>query len=331
MQLKTFATALLLSSTILTSSALADDQIFFKNGDKISGKIVSVSEDVVTIETLTLGDLSIDLDKIESVNTDQNLGVFGSNKTYLEEKTDFTTLEPAAGDEGDRNYVGEFINGTLGIESEGYLRLGATLQEGNTETKGVNFEGHLDTDLDDVNRVRIDGEYHYEEDDGDVTEDNRSIDLMHDYFVSPKWFVNSNLGFKTDKEAELELQTTVGVGLGYQMYDFDDLSLSFTLGPSYLSEEFENGNTEESVAGRWALDYDQKFYDGFLKAFHNHEILQSMDDTENFQLESKTGLSVPITDHFSGILQVDYDFDNAPAAGSEREDTTYSLKLGYEW
>ena len=56
-----------------------------------------------------------------------------------------------------------------------------------------------------------------------------------------------------------------------------------------------------------------------------------MDDKENFQLESKTGLSVPITDHFSGILQVDYDFDNAPAAGSEREDTTYSLKLGYEW
>lgn len=333
MQFKKFAAIALLSTTLLSTNVLAQDKITLKNGDILSGTITDVTQETITFETRALGDLSIPVERVETIATKQRLGVFGENRDVIasKTKTDLAALETAAGESTEKDYVGDFFKQTLGWETEGHIQLGGYLQEGNTEKSGFNTDIHVSTDLDDVNRLRIDAEYHLEEENDETVEDNRSIDLMHDYFFKPKWFANSNLGFKVDKQADLDLRTTAGVGLGYQMYDFKDLSLSFTLGPSYLKEEYQDGDVEESGAARWALDYDQKFYDGMFKAFHNHEILQGFDYADNFQLESDTGVSIPVSAHISAILKVEYDFDNEPAVGTEREDTTYSLNIGYDW
>ena len=149
---------------------------------------------------------------------------------------------------------------------------------------------------------------------------------------SPKnGFLNSALGFEQDEIDELDLRTTAGVGLGHQPFDGDDLNLQYVLGPSYLREEFESGNTEDSIAVRWALDYDQKVWDDVLQLFHNHELLVPSDETDAYIFDSKTGLRVPLKKGLVATAEIDFERDNAPEPGIEKDDTTYALKLGYEW
>lgn len=326
-----------LSLSLLASPVMAD-QLIFENGDVLTGQIYHIDGEAYHFKTSFGSMVEIPREQVVShivgdvedvTNDDVVTQVMDEEQES--EPTLQKTVQQAPEKKESSSFVYQTIEENLGLQTTGYLRFGANLQEGNTEKSGMKFQGEIKTDLDKKNRVILRGDFAYAEEDGDVSENNRSFAGIYDHFMSEKWFISSNAKFKTDKEAELDLQTTLGVGLGYQAYKGEDLNLSFTLGPTYLQEDFETGETEESFAGRWAVDYDQQFFDKRLKLFHNHIILQSFEDGENFQLESVTGASIPITEHFKGIAQVEYDFDNMPATGSERDDTTYSLNLGYEW
>ena len=226
--------------------------------------------------------------------------------------------------------------GWLGAIWSGRANLGASLQTGNTEQDAINADASakakwLDSNEDTKHRASIKAEINRETEDDEKTEDNRSLDLAYDYFFNEKWFMNNTLGFEQDDIEELDLRTTVGIGLGHQVYERDDLNLQYVLGPSYLREEFENGDSEDSLAARWAFDYDQKFWDEFLQAFHEHELLVPVDATDAFLIETKTGLRMPLKKGFLVTGEVDFDWDNDPAPGVQEDDTTYSVKIGYEW
>lgn len=358
----------LLASLTLSNIAQAEtnqDMLSFKNGDRLSGELIGINDELILFKTrynaimhvplAQIADMKANQQSLEKLDMSDAALTERLNKAMADIKPMDKTPEPAdmkaaveqnvipaeriekkadvpqVEEEENGSLVAATLREQLGLETNGFLRFGANLQEGNTEQHGVRFQGEFVTDLDEKNRLTLRGEYNYEEDDDTVTEDNRSGEVIYDYFFAPKWFLTNNLSVETDKEAELDLRTTLGVGLGYQFFKRKDLKLSVSLGPNYLHEEFDTGETNESLAGRWAVDYEQSFFDKRLKAFHDHEILQSFDETDNFQFDSATGISVPITEHFSGVFQIDYDFDNDPAAGTKREDTTYSLNLGYEW
>lgn len=323
----------LLSLSLIASPVFAD-QLVFENGDVLTGEIYHIDGEAYHFKTSFGSVIEVPKGKVisHSVGDDDTDPMLEEEIVTTEtEAQEETVVQKAEEKKESSSFVYQTIENNLGLKTTGYLRFGSSLQEGNTEKSGMKFQGEVKTDLDKSNRVILRGDFAYAEVDGDVSENNRSFAGIYDHFLNEKWFVSSNAKFKTDKEAELDLQTTLGVGLGYQPYKGDDLNLSLTLGPTYLQEDFETGETEEAITGRWAVDYDQQFFDKRLKLFHNHTILQSFEEGENFQLESTTGASIPITEHFKGIAQMEYDFDNLPATGSERSDTTYSLNLGYEW
>lgn len=339
--------AIALISTSLTSvahagsdgSELSADQLFFQNGDRMSGTVLTVNQDVVSFETAYGNVLEIPVDQISTVS--QNDGA--SNYKFDAEQETLTltaveTLKAPVSDtvntamlESNTNVVGDSLAGLLGFETKGFLRLGGNKQSGNTDRSGVRFAAGLSGDIDDVNRARLDADVNYGEENDSETENNASLALNYDRFISEQWFANGNLGFEKDKLADLDLETIVGIGMGYQPYKSEDFNLLMTLGPSFVSREDSDGSKTEAINAQWTLRHDQKLFDGPVSMFHNHDILQSLEENKDFVFESQTGFSVPISGNFTGTFQIDYDFDNDPAAGAERDDTTYSVNLGYEW
>lgn len=222
-------------------------------------------------------------------------------------------------------------SGWLGAEWSGRVNAGANLSEGNTDKKALVLDGEAKAKWGDVHRAYVKAEYQYEEDENVTTEDEQSLDLGYDYFFQPKWFVNTHAEFEKDDLSDLDLRSIYGVALGYQPYESDALNLSMRLGPNYLREEYANGETEDSLAAGWAFDYDQKVWDEALQLFHNHQLDVPVDETKSYVFESQTGVRLPIKNGIIGTAQIDYDRDNDPASGAEKDDTEYSLKLGYEW
>jgi len=312
------------------------DTVLLKNGDRISGHVISTSNsDILHFRTSFNQDIQLPKSTIKALYYD--------NKRITYQPTLIGYDAPGIKNANIKNQVltpmqkepakklEEHPAGFLHTKWSGRANLGASLQTGNSKKNAINADAMVKAKWSDKHRVIIKSEYNRKKDAGNITEDNKSIDGVYDYFFNNQWFLNSALGFEQDDINKIDLRTMIGLGLGYQAFENDDLNLKFILGPSYLRTDFENGGSESSAAIHWNTDYDQKLFDGLAQVFHDHDLIVSTDDTEDFLLDTKTGVRLPLKNGLVATAQIDFDWDNKPAPGITEDDTKYSLKLGYEW
>lgn len=368
MRLFSSKTLILLSSVFylpahFPAQAMAAEVLHLNNGDKLSGEIKTYTPGRVDIKT-KYGFFQIpikDLGGVETPNTQKQQDILRFMKASAEtqkqrarkdiqqqiqptpvpralpkaepkkaepkktnlQKTEIVTNAATPSQEVKENLF-------LGAKWSGNANAGAELKTGNSEQNGLNADVTIGAKWE-KHRATLKADYNREEDDGDVTVDNRALSLGHDYFFSKKWFINNQVSFEQDDIDQLDLRLTASSGLGYQAFEQDDLNLKFVLGPGYQFEEFEDGSEDKSITARFATDYDQKFYDDLFRLFHEHVLTSPADDFEAFLFQSESGIRVPLKKGIIASGQVDFDWDNDPAEGTTEDDTTYSLKLGYEW
>ncbi|MAF98784.1 MAG: hypothetical protein CMH26_09125 [Micavibrio sp.] len=219
----------------------------------------------------------------------------------------------------------------LGAKWEGRVNAGASVQTGNTEQDALNLDTTIKAKWQDKHRGTLKAEYNRESENDTTTENNKMVEAQYDYFLQPQWFTNAKLSFEKDQMSNVDLRTTIGLGLGHQAFDQDDLHLQYIIGPSYLNEDYENGDSDNSLALNWSLDYDQKIWDDAFEVFHEHELLIPTDETASFLFDSKSGIRAPLHKGLVATGEVDFDWNNEPPAGTKEEDITYAIKLGYEW
>ncbi len=329
-----------LSFSFLSLPALAD-QVNFKNGDRLSGTIIS-TRDVNTLyfQSAYGGDMRINWDQIESV-FDQNMRpvvkpvapssvstLTGYNDARVETWTQnqIVTTSPQSAPSAPENLAENEDN----FKWSGRVNFGGALEEGNSKSKSLGLDANL-TARDAKNRFHFGGEANWEEESGQETENDPLGFGLYDRCVTEEYFVGGNLQFERDKFEELDLRSRIGLYNGYQFYEQDDLNLQIKAGAEYIDEQFTDDSSENDIAASWGFDYDQKFYEGAFQLFHAHNISVPVSNTVAFLIDSETGIRVPVGKHLTGTAQVDYDWDNEPAAGVQEDDTSYSIKLGYEW
>ena len=145
------------------------------------------------------------------------------------------------------------------------------------------------------NRYIVKAEYNYSDDEDQITVDDRALEGIYDYFFKPKWFFNSAIKLEQDKIEELDLRTKVTLGLGHQPFESKNLNIKYTLGPTYLHEEYENRDTDDNIAVLWAFDYNQRFFANAFQLFHDHSFTLPTDDTDAFLFDSQSGIKIPIS------------------------------------
>ena len=217
-----------------------------------------------------------------------------------------------------------------GLKWSGRINFGGFITDGNSNKKAVVTDGFTKA-RDEKNRYKVGGEIRYAEDEGEETEDEYMVYGEYDRFLNEKLFAGGRISYESDDIADLDRRIKVGPYVGYQYYESDPLNLSTRIGIDYINDEYENGDSEDSAAVSWGLDYDQKFIDDTIQLFYKHDVSVPMDDTEGFLYDGETGVRFPIAKVLTGSAQIDFDWDNDPAPGVKKDDTTYSLKIGYEF
>lgn len=219
---------------------------------------------------------------------------------------------------------------TNDITWSGRINFGGNVTDGNTNSKAAVLDG-LAKARDTHNRYTAGAELRYAEDEGDETEDEYKIYGEYDRFLNEKLYAGTRVSYKSDDIADLDRRIKVGPYMGYQYFESEALNLSTRLGVDYINDKYENGNTEDSAAISWGLDYDQRIIDDTLQIFYKHDVSVPTDDTDGFLYDGEAGVRFPIAKILTGSAQVDFDWDNDPAPGIKENDTKYSLKLGYEF
>jgi len=321
-------------------SAVSADQVTLQNGDRLSGRIISKTDDKLTLETGYAGTLEIEWAQVSGITSDRTARIVLDDATELAGTLSSTLsaqLRIAADSAEEEHTIPMIRIAAINppevpwLSITGHVNAGLDLDRGNTDQDTY----HIDAES--IfrwvsGRVTLVGSGDLEESNGDTTKQQAALGGKYDHFFEDKWYFYAGLGFEHDKFADLDLRTTTSVGAGYQVFENDRTNLSIEAGPSYIWENFDESEDNEFAAARWALRSDHiLFRDWKVQAFHNHSLNWSLEDSTDYVFKSQTGLRIPIFDRIQGTAQINFDRDNSPADTAEKNDYEYLLTAGYSW
>jgi putative salt-induced outer membrane protein YdiY len=316
------------------------DEIVLENGDKLTGKFVQMEEGTLVFETDYAGKINIQTDQVDRMTTDQpvvitsNDGKTSENNVFFGRPIDGEKRLETASSKG-----GVFFSNVRSIHREtkppiqfsGRANVGITNTKGNADTD----QNRLDAELvarTEQQRFSIGGAYNREKADDDVTASNWKAYGLYDYFFQPKWFFNANTLFEHDEFADLDLRSTFGAGVGHQFFETDGLNLSVSAGISYIFEDYRIAENNEFPAAQWLVNYDQFFFDEFVQLFHSNNGFISLENGNNWKINTRQGLRFPIYKGLTTTLQYNYDYQNEPSPEAESKwDSTFLFLLGYQF
>ncbi|HMB52323.1 MAG TPA: DUF481 domain-containing protein [Thermoanaerobaculia bacterium] len=336
------ASVLAALSPALTTHA---DRLTLVNGDRLTGAVVALADDELIFETPYAGTLTVDWAQVAALESDGPLTVVFADDVRLVAPAEagddgLLTLrsggDPNAVDAVDAVVARPFAEVVAINPPEvppwrwsGHLSAAITASSGNTEADRTYVEGEV-VARNERNRFSLAGDVNEAEEDGETTASRRFARFGYDRFVSERWYLNGNLTATEDEFQDLALRATVGVAVGHQFADREGYSLSAELGASYVDEEFDTAPDDDYLAARWKLDLARALTDG-VELFHDHEILQGVEDGDDRLIRTKTGVRFSLWKSFVAAVQVNWDRDESPAPGREKDDTVWALNLGYSW
>ena len=321
----------------LASGLARADEVWLKNGDRLTGKVLSLDGGALLFKTSYAGDLSIQWGEVVNLKTD------GPVKVVLGDDT--TAQGPVSpGDSGKVRVKAEqvaepvtidlakvkTINPKPPLTTKVRVNVGASFTSGNTDTQDIYADGEFVARTD-WNRYTIGGLYKRSEDNNVKTDDKKLGYMKYDHFFSKKWYGYANATGEQDDFKDLDLRITVGVGAGYQFIESERTNLSLEGGLSYVNENYITAPDNSFVAGRWGLRFDHFILPKSLQYFLYHTGLQSLESSDDLILFTSTGFRVPFYKDLNLTAQMNWEYDKSPSPGREKSDYTYVLTLGYQW
>ena len=316
------------------------DEVYLKNGDRLTGTVKATTDGKLIIETSYSGEIGIKIADIQRVVTDKPVSVTlddESQMTGILSSPDGAEMRIAADVDAVQqplpmaHIVAISIPEIPGVKIKGSSNVGLDINRGNTDQDTYHVDAESIFRWPD-DRVTLDGSGDLEKSNGDKTKQQATLGGKYDHFLGEQWYLYSGLGFEHDKFADLTLRTTVSAGSGYQIYETDRTNLSIEAGPAYIWEDYDTSEDDDYAAAHWGLRFDHYLLKAWkLQAFHKHSLDWSLEDASAYLFKSATGLRIPIFDSLQATIQVNFDRNNNPAAGAKKNDYEYLLTGGYTW
>jgi putative salt-induced outer membrane protein YdiY len=339
MPIKPFTIILVLTISLMGLGTAMSDEIRLKNGDRLSGQVVTMEGGKLVFKTSYAGNITINWTDVVVLVTDSSLNVVLSDDTSLR-----GTSTPA--EEGNMILETKTIEGAVSVhlaevkainiqpppavKLTARVNVGINVTKGNTENQTYHLDGEAVARTV-KSRYTVGGQFNRESAENKQTANNALGYMRYDYFLTKKWYLNTNASFEHDKFQDLNLRTTVGAGLGYQFLESDLTNLSLAAGPAYVNEDYQDEKDNSYAAGQWSLNFDRYLFEKFIQFFHNHSGFVGLEDLNNTFIRSQTGLRIPFYKQFNLTGQYNLDWNNSPAPGRKSVDQQYILSLGYQY
>ena len=316
------------------------DKVTLKSGSFLTGKCGAISDDKMVFTSDDLGEIKIAV---------ANIAAIESEKTHTIQHLDMTTEEaPVTVVDGAYVVNGENLDmsnvKTIDPVPEtwhGSVSASFLAQRGNTysHTASVAAEVHRRWEHD---RFTASGEYDYAEtgtskNDKKKSQDEWMAKAQHDHFWSGKFYTYENGKYERDEVAELRARYRVGLGVGYQWLENEDLlgtgkwSFNQELGGNYTKERYDL-TSDDYMAVHYAhhLTYKPVWTDA-VDFFHNLEYDPSTEDFANYTLDANVGMNIKIIGALKFTAKASWEYTSNPQPGVKKGDSKYFAGLGYEW
>jgi putative salt-induced outer membrane protein YdiY len=311
----------------------AVDVIQLKNGDQVSGDILSMEDRVLTVETDYADIIKIDWDDVKGLISDEPIWVSFHEEAVIPEGVGIR--------EGDRLIVFRLdpdspvqldkvktIN-LFELSYRGTLSIGGSFTSGNTDTQATNASGILTINKG-WHRIILDGRANRGKADGELTAKNGSLSARWDYFLTRRAYIPVINFSEYDQFQNLSYRSTSIVGGGYDVLDKRANFLTVSAGPTAIYENFSTEPSTITAGFSWLARWEMEFLQGDLKVWHNHIGTRNFGRGDAVRIYAVQGIRVEIYKDLSVNLEYNVRYNSEPAEDRKTTDSTIILGLSLD-
>lgn len=339
MRLITFS---ILICIVLSGTPLGADQVFLKNGDRLSGTIVRLTDGKLVLKSDLAGEITVPLANVQTLASDEPLEVHLKDGTVLNQKVAVAEPNAFAIQEGQTLRAQTFpLSDLVSINPPakpkpkwtGSVSAALTSTHGNTNTEAISASVDVSKRTE-KDRTTVGLDYaKATQQDRDTKEDETIEDWWravgkYDYFFSKKFFAFVEGRYEKDSVAELDRRVVVGTGGGYQWVESEEMNFSTQAGVASLYEKFDNetdSNSELSMQAGYS--FDKKITEG-MKFIHNLTYYPAFDKFSDYYLTTTAEVRAALIKNMFANFKVIFNYDTTPAIGQGSTDVKYLFGLG---
>lgn len=342
-------TTSVLTLLLCAGAILSAEQVSLKNGDHLSGSIVSMDSKTLVIKTTYAGDITINWDAVEQFTSDQPLVVTKSNQQ---------TVTGAVKSQGD-NYVVATPQGeqTLPKSDVAVMRspadqaayekslhpgmlegwagggnFGLALARGNSETTNValGFAATRKTTTDQwvINAASI---YSTDQNLNSTTANSFQGLIRYDHNLTKRVFAYGAFAGGYDELQNLNYRVMPGGGLGFHAIANATTTLDLLGGLGYTRESFATGTTGLTNNFLTATVGDEFAYKLGARTtiMQNLYYLPSLNDTSNYRITGNFGITTKLNGWMTANLLFNDRYYSQPVQGDKNNDILFTTGLGF--
>lgn len=323
---------------LLCSGYALSDEVILTNGDRLSGKIIDVRDGILTLETGYSEPVKLEFEAVEKMSSTEPVELHLTDGEVLKGKIITNTNRQAAVEAGPGREAVTVAFDTIAalnpppkepVTWKGNITLGGNLKDGNSDSMNLSA-GALAVRRSENDRFLINVLYNYTEDNGVRTAKNTYGQLKYDYFLSPKWYLYLNIDMLSDDFQDINFRTSVGPGVGYQVWDEENRALSLEAGVSYISEDRDLGEDTNWISARLGVNFLYKLFDRVVFT-DQFVIYPNLDDTGEYTLRNDAALVTDIGSNWAFRLGNIWERNSNPGPDVKKDDFTWILGLQYSF
>jgi len=313
----------------------AADELIFKNGDRLSGKLVRLESGKIILDSAVLHQVTVPVDALESFTTEDESDLRLVDGTLVSARI----VGFRAGSvrlAGDRAVPLDRIKeiNPEEVRWHGKLAAGLTIERGDTDKQDANIQFDARRDADEY-RLRVRLRYVGERSRSGGSDFNTTDRLVngtvqYDHLLEDRRFVYGRLRAERDGLADLSLRTIAGSGIGYRLFSRSDLTFDTQIGPAWVHEDYKDDSLDTDYpAGVIRWDVEKALHES-VSFFHEGEWVASLREFNDSQLlATETGLRIDLVRGWFTEAKVHWELDTEPASGKERQNTDFIFALGW--
>lgn len=324
----------------LATDARAADVVELKNGDRITGTIVKMSDDKLVLTTAYAKEIVIDWAEVAGLQSDTPHIVRlkpddfvtarftrKADGVYLE-SDDLRSPKPIALDQI------ATVDIAPGAHWSGTVAGALAGAKGNTTNLAAGGAAELIRDSD-QDRFRVSGSFTYAEqrdedtNQKELTAQYARAGTYYDYFLDQHWSVGGYASLEHDHLQDLSLRTVIGGGPGYYFFRTKTHLLRTYLGLAYVNENYRAPTEDQSYVSLALGDEFRWAFSDTLSVYQLLDVYPNLEDTSDVVWHAAVGLRQKIALGLFIDIGLQDDYDTKPAEGKQPNDFRYALQLGY--
>lgn len=335
---------------IMMKVAIADE-VYLKNGDRLSGTIIYFEGQYLFIKTEYADTVKINNDKVRTfsvanpVNIKQNLFTssivaeeahlknYQSHKTGKSKKVlviqngDGVTEIPIT----DELSLAK-INGSSPkkepLKYSGSVNLGAYIDTDTSKTSRYSFDGTLGMKYD-FWRHTLKGKFYRKTENEKTKSYYYHLDYSADRFFSKSFFWQGALAYQHDWIEDIRENKSIGTGPGWQVWEDESSALSLASLLNYQMLDYRDGESSENPQMALKWDFYQYFGDRAFKFSTSGKVGRSFNRNVLLDLKAHAGLSYKLTESLH--LNTGITYEKIRAKDGDSRNKSIHLGIGYEW